>query len=147
MKARRNEDGFTLVELMVGMLAASVLMLVVAAMLVFGWMGWRSSTDSVAMQRDAWIAMEELSREIRNSSLGEIAVEAEGIWFAASTFPHGRTEAVEIAADEIAYSAGVTIESFEAEITPSNTVRVAFTLATRDQRDANHYEMEVKPRN
>ena len=71
-RTKKSKLGFTLVELMMAMLAFSILSLAVGSMLVYGWQGWKRNNDLVAMQRDASLAMMMISKEIRNAQYDEI---------------------------------------------------------------------------
>jgi len=81
MTKAKTKNGFTIVELLVSILAFSIMILAVGLLLIYGMLGWRKNTHSVNMQRDAVIAMEEISREIRNSNIAEIGYDASGIYF------------------------------------------------------------------
>lgn len=70
----KSREGFTLVELLVGMLAVGMLSLVVGAMLFFGWKSWRVNNASVEMQRDTSLAMRVIAREIRRTPINQITV-------------------------------------------------------------------------
>jgi len=65
-------SGFTLVELMMAMLATAILALTVGSLLVFAWKGWRINNESVNMQRDVSLAMKIMAREIRKASIENI---------------------------------------------------------------------------
>ena len=146
MKIKKQRSGFTVMELMVGMIAFSVMVLVVGSMLVFGWLGWRRSAESVAMQRDAVIAMNMIAKEIRMSNLGEISYDSAGIYFGVSNPEVVRSAAVNYPAADIAFSPGVNIKNFGVAIV-GNTVDVDFTLYTHDGTDENDYSMSINTRN
>ncbi|MBN3037932.1 MAG: type II secretion system protein [Candidatus Omnitrophica bacterium] len=61
----RKKRGFTIVELMVGIVVSSILALTAGTMLVFISLSWRRGTDSTELQRDATFAMDMFSRAIR----------------------------------------------------------------------------------
>ena len=67
MKACGN-NGFTLVELMAGLLSAAVLALVFSAVLVYGYKGWFRLQTEAAMQSDADVAMRTMDRIGRAAS-------------------------------------------------------------------------------
>lgn len=146
MKIKNQSSGFTIVELMVSMLAFSVMVLVVGSMLFYGWLGWRRNTESVNMQRDALIAMNTIAREIRNSTISEVSGDSAGIYFAASSPVVVRTSAMNYFASDIAFSPGINIRNFGVNIV-SNTVDVGFTLYTSDGADENQYRMFINTRN
>lgn len=137
MKRKNRCAGFTLVELMMSMLAMAVLLLATGSILVYGWLGWRRNMESVSMQRDATIAMKMIARDIRNSNISDVSGDAAGIYFNGSSF---------LAAD-IAISPGVNMNNFEPPLIVSNTVVVAFTLNTSDNADENRYRILVNTRN
>ncbi len=152
MKRKKQCDGFTVVELMVSMIAFSILVLAVGSMLVFGWLGWRDSRESVNMQRDAVIAMNQIAREIRNSNVDQISGNGSGIYFDASPAV-GRNSDVAFLASDIAFSGGVVLDSWTppvfdtASIAGATGVVVRFSLASSRGTDVNDYEMTVYPRN
>lgn len=146
MKTKKQCKGFTLVELMVSMLAFAVMVLAVGSMLFYGWLGWRRNTESVSMQRDALIAMNVIAREIRNSSINEVSGDAAGIYFTASSPVIVRSSSVNYPASDIAFSPGINIRNFGVNIV-SNTVDVGFTLYTSDGADENQYRMFINTRN
>lgn len=74
MSVRKKTDGFSIVELMVAMLATSILALAVGSMLVFGWISWKRNNDSVNMQRDASLAFSMMAKEIRMSNISDVTV-------------------------------------------------------------------------
>lgn len=57
-----GNKGFTLVELMVGMVSAGVLALVFSAVLFYGYKGWTRLRAEAAMQADANVAMRTMDR-------------------------------------------------------------------------------------
>lgn len=66
MKAGRN-SGFTLVELMAGLLATVVLAMTVWVMLVFSAGGWQRAQSLADMERDGSLAMRTMGQVIRNT--------------------------------------------------------------------------------
>jgi prepilin-type N-terminal cleavage/methylation domain-containing protein len=62
--------GFTLVELMVGMVSAGVLALVFSAVLFYGYKGWTRLRAEAAMETDANVAMRTMDR------IGRVATNA-----------------------------------------------------------------------
>ena len=61
MKLQGN-SGFTLVELMAGMVSAAVLALVFSAVMIYGYKGWTRLKAESAMQCDADVAMRTMDR-------------------------------------------------------------------------------------
>ena len=62
---RTPADGFTLVEMMMSMLAAAVLALVMGAMMFYATTWWKRTLVSVDMQRDMRASMDTLARLTR----------------------------------------------------------------------------------
>ena len=142
MKIRTPQEGFTVVELMVGLLATTILSLTVGTMLVFGWRSWSHYTEWVGMQRDATIAMRSISREIRKSNIDEISFDESGIYFGTNAV---RSSRIQFLATNIPYASGINIRNFR--VGTNNPVTVAFTLFTDSRTDQERYVMTVKPRN
>ena len=70
---KKHQAGFTLVELMLGIMATAILALAVGIMLVYAFRGWRQNTESVQMQRNATLAMRVMAKEIRRTPLVNIS--------------------------------------------------------------------------
>lgn len=143
MNAKKRSEGFTIIELMVSMIAFSILALAVGSMLYFGWLGWRRNTDSVAMQRDAMIAMRIVEHRIRNASL-TVSSPLEMSWSASQlTFASEDN----FSSSEVALDAWVVLDSFNVQQDGVGGVVVEFALSTASGIDGNSYEMTVYPRN
>jgi prepilin-type N-terminal cleavage/methylation domain-containing protein len=69
-----RKSGFTLVEMMVAMLAASVLAITFSAMLIATYRSWENNRDFVKMQNDASLAIALIGREIRKSNIEDITI-------------------------------------------------------------------------
>jgi hypothetical protein len=65
---RTYKGGFTLIELMVGTVSATVLALVFSAVLIFGYRGWTRLKAEADMQTDADVAMRTMDRIVRGAS-------------------------------------------------------------------------------
>lgn len=146
-----SNRGFTLVELMVVMLVSAVLALAVGSMLVFGWMGWVRSNESVSSQRDASLAMLMIAKEIRNSSYDDITAGSgiqfnSGVSFQASGLDLIRDDGMKVVDGWLVSGSFVSTkkEDISAVVT-SQWVRVAFSLQT--STEVNNYAIEVAPRN
>jgi len=63
-KNKKNK-GFTLVELMAGVIMSAILAITIGMMLYFSYSNWRTNSEAIELQRDATIAMEMISRAIR----------------------------------------------------------------------------------
>ena len=145
MNARKKSEGFTIIELMVSMIAFSILALAVGSMLYYGWLGWRRNTDSVAMQRDAVVALRIVEHRIRNASLDGSSPLAMG-WSAAQlTFASDDN----FSSSEVTLDAGVVLVPGSFNIQPDGVggIDVEFVLNTTSGADGNSYEMTVYPRN
>lgn len=70
---KRSREGFTIVELMIGMLAAAIFALAVGSVLFYAWLGWKRNTVSLEMQRDTTLAMRVIAKEIRRTPLQDIS--------------------------------------------------------------------------
>ncbi|MDF7808437.1 type II secretion system protein [Pontiellaceae bacterium B12219] len=74
MRRLNRKSGFTLVEIMVGILAGTVLAITFSAMLIATYRSWENNRDSVKMQNDATLALALIGREIRKSSIEDLAI-------------------------------------------------------------------------
>jgi prepilin-type N-terminal cleavage/methylation domain-containing protein len=66
----RRLRGFTLVEVLVAIVAASILVLTGGAMLYFSYLGWQRDTNAVDMQQDGSAAMLAITRYVRAAQPG-----------------------------------------------------------------------------
>jgi Tfp pilus assembly protein PilW len=134
------KKGFTIIELMMGMVASTIVAIAVGAMLYYGWSAWRKNMEASAMQRDAMIAMKIMENRIRNSALDEIGWNASQITFA--NFQN-------FTSSEIAPDPGVKIKSgsFSVDTNAYGGVQVSFALVTASGADEKTYDMTIYPRN
>ncbi len=133
-----NKQGFTLPELLMAIIAFSILSLSVGLMLVQGWRNWYASNELVAMQRDATLAQTVIRREVRRSTLDDISVGPSRIDFAASGLRAGSgAESIYMLGKDLIHSGpngdftlvrGM-ISAFSPTIT-NNGVNVALTFQT-----------------
>ena len=144
MRTKTEKQGFTLVELMVSMIAFTLLALIAGTILVFAWNGWRDSIETVGMQRDAMIAMRIMEKEIRNSNINEVSGDSTGLSCANGTT---RTNAFRFSAASIPYNSGVLLDSWSAPTIGTNTVTVSFVLRTSRAGYGNAYTKTIYPRN
>lgn len=70
---RKHRTGFTLVELLVSMVALSIVALTVGSILYYTWIGWKRNQDSVNMQRDASLTMRMVAKEVRRTAINNIS--------------------------------------------------------------------------
>lgn len=73
MNNNKKEKGFTIVELMVGIIITSVLVLTIGSMLFYTYVSWFKNCDAVELQRDATIAMDMIARSIRPRTILQIS--------------------------------------------------------------------------
>lgn len=69
-----DRSGFTVVELMAGLVATAILILTVGALMWFSAANWRQGNTAVNLRRDAAFAMQLMARAARSSSLTNITV-------------------------------------------------------------------------
>lgn len=145
MNTNKKSDGFTIVELMVSMIAFSVLALAVGSMLYYGWLGWRRSAESVALQRDAMIAMRVVEHRIRNASLDPSSPLAVSWSSAQLTFASEDN----YSSSDVAFNSGVVLVPGSFNVQPDGVggVSIGFALSSASGTDQNSYEMTIYPRN
>jgi len=68
MKKHTHKNGVTLVELMVSMVAASILILIVSLILVMAFQSWRINNAYVDLRRDSALAIYRMARDVREST-------------------------------------------------------------------------------
>jgi len=78
MKRPEHNAGFTIVELIVALVAASILAITAGITLVYGYSGWRRNNAAVELQRDATLAMYRLSRAVRGASAADVTTPSAG---------------------------------------------------------------------
>lgn len=66
--------GFTIVELVAGVMAAAVLAVTFGVVLVYGYRGWKNLQTMAEMERDATLAMRTISRAARCAQTNDIRV-------------------------------------------------------------------------
>ncbi len=139
MTKRLKKKGFTLVEMMVAMLAGVVLALTAGSMLVFGYTAWIDHTNSIKMQNDASLSMRVIGREIRESSVGDISYTANGLAFSTNAVRTNATSIVVLGNQLIFQPSGFIlsedwVNSFNAQ---TNGLGVDVTLYLRGGRRMN----------
>ena len=72
MKRPEHNAGFTIVELIIALAAASILAITAGITLVYGYSGWRRNSAAMELQRDATLAMYRLSRAVRGASAADV---------------------------------------------------------------------------
>ena len=69
-----RQSGFTLLELLVAMLAAAVLALTAAVMLVYAYRAWQANGDAVLAQQEGTLAVDMLSRSLREAAAVDVVI-------------------------------------------------------------------------
>ncbi len=133
-------DGFTIIELMVGIIGFGIIALAVGSMLVFGWMSWRRNAESVQMQRNAMVAARVIEHGIRNADPSQVTWDANGIYF---------TKADDSDFETMEFTAGalVVVDSFAVSTNAAEGIDVTFGLSTVSGSDEDTYQMTIYPRN
>lgn len=153
LEKRYSKRGFTIMELMVAMIAFSVMVLTVGIILVFSWKSWVNYRDQLAMQRDASLAMLMISKEIRNATYDDIT-DGTSISFAGSGFsftPSGndllRSDGMKVVDGWLSENSFISrkLQDQDEKGETNNWVQVSFTLET--STDTENYSIEVMPRN
>lgn len=72
MKRPEHNAGFTMVELLVALVAASILAITAGITLVYCYSGWCRNNAAVELQRDATLAMYRLSSAVRGASATDV---------------------------------------------------------------------------
>lgn len=78
MKRPEHNAGFTMVELMVTLVAASILAVTAGTTLVYSYSGWYRNNAALELQRDATLAMYRLSRAVRMASATDVTTPLAG---------------------------------------------------------------------
>jgi Tfp pilus assembly protein PilE len=139
MKSKKTE-GFTIIELMLGVVGLAIIALTVGALLVYAWMGWRRNVESVAMQQNAKVAMRIIEQGIRNANLSQVTWNASSINFT-------KADDLDFATAEFTADSMVTITSFNVASNAAGGINVSFSLSTASETDENTYQMTIYPRN
>ncbi|GEM_PF-2499361 len=72
MKTRAKKCGFTLVEMMISVVSAAILSLTVILILFMTYREWRTNNEYAQLRRDAALAVEMMSREVRETTFADI---------------------------------------------------------------------------
>ncbi len=78
MKRPEHNAGFTMVELLVALVAASILAITAGITLVYGYSAWCRNNVAVELQREATLAMYRLSLAIRGASTTDVTTPLAG---------------------------------------------------------------------
>lgn len=85
MNARRHDlrdhgrHGFTLIEIIVALVSASVLALTAGLMIYYAFLAWTRVSDTVEVQRDASLASYMICRRIRGAMVSEVTSPGQGL--------------------------------------------------------------------
>ncbi len=71
---RKNISGFTLIELMIATMIASIGILTVSWTLISTQSSWKKGNEKLDLQRDAYRAMIKIEHELRPASLTDISI-------------------------------------------------------------------------
>ena len=71
--SRTNDSGFSVIELLLVISAASVLALTIGTVVVFTWKGWQQARVSVEMQREMSMSLRVIAREVRESDPADLS--------------------------------------------------------------------------
>jgi len=74
MRRQIRTQGFTIVELMVGALAGAVIAITVGTMLFYAYLAWSRHTNAVELQRDGSIAVDMITRKVRQVAVGDVSI-------------------------------------------------------------------------
>ena len=83
-KHKNPKHGFTLIEILVALVAFGILSLTVGLMLVHGWSSWHKSNEWVGWQRDSVLIQKVITKRIRESRRADIDAAENKITFAAN---------------------------------------------------------------
>jgi len=139
METGNRKAGFTVVELMIGMIASAMFALAAGALLFYFWAGWRNSVESIAMQRDAMVALRVIEHRIRNARPSDVG----GLGSYTITFAND----ADFSSGQITPDTDVVVQSFSVQSNNYGGIAVAVALATARGADLGNYEMTIYPRN
>lgn len=160
MKTLDAKSGFTLVEMLMAMLAGAILALTVGSMLVSCYVSWRQNTDSVKLQNDASLAMQWIGNEIRKSNIAEIRIDGtpfdpgfsgSRIDFAANSVRSNAT-GVAVSGDALVTSDGFELvedwlDAFVAAFNTDGSVEIGLRLRGGARNDKTRLVGTYFPRN
>jgi prepilin-type N-terminal cleavage/methylation domain-containing protein len=138
MHKKKSSQGFTVIELLMGMLASSILALTVGLVIYYGWQGWLRNVESVSMQRDAMIAMRVIEKKIRNAADGSIS------WSVGTLKVSNNTVYV---SSQINPNSDVVVQSFNISTNAEGGVEIGFGLQTASSTDSESFKTVIYPRN
>ena len=74
IKKRKNAAGFTLMDLLIGMILGTILAIILGALLYFNFILWRNNKAQIDIQQDSIVIMETFSRVIRPADISTITI-------------------------------------------------------------------------
>lgn len=74
MRKQQSSHGYTVVELLVGFLAGAVIAITAGTMLFYAYLAWARHNSAVELQRDGSIAIDMITRKVRELSETNITV-------------------------------------------------------------------------
>lgn len=134
---RLARRGFTLVEVLAGVLAAAILVLVAGTMLYFSYMGWQRNSNQVDLQQDASAAMGVIARYARSAQPGGLSAGSGVLTMASSN----GTVRISKSGNQLIFDPNTAISGNELALIPSRvtsftpiatTNRVSVTLVMQD---------------
>jgi hypothetical protein len=78
MKKIQYKNGLSLIELLVAIVASSIVILTVAMILIMAFRSWRINNAYVELRRDASLAVYLISRDIRESDVDDVMTATDG---------------------------------------------------------------------
>lgn len=77
MKIKNNNSGLTLIELLLCMLASSIVILIVGLIMLMAFNSWRTNNAYADMRRNAAFATSILAADIREASYSDLSIAAD----------------------------------------------------------------------
>jgi prepilin-type N-terminal cleavage/methylation domain-containing protein len=154
-RANTGPQGFTMVELLVAMIAAPLLSLTIGTMLHYFQSGWKRHAGAVEFQRDATLAMNAIARAVRSAPAGAVSNSAGRLTILAGAgagttfYQRGadlvRSGDVNGTAPDVVLVSG-RLSTFAASNTTSG-VRIAMTLHDGPSGEDARIESVIRTRN
>ena len=115
----KGKAGFTLVELLVAAIAASVLAITAGALLYAGILNWMKDRASMQLQGDALFTMDIFSRAIRPASISDVTRADTVLTIGKKSFYR--------AGNTLYYDPDITLSGNETAIVPNKVTNLSFT--------------------
>lgn len=111
--SRCSQAGFSLLELLVASVAASVLALTAGSMLVYAWISWRDVQEGCRMQQDAAITLTWIRNRVGETAPDNISANTGRLEFTSSS---GRSSALYHQGSDLLYDPDVATDGDETTI-------------------------------